>query len=127
MLICFDLRFPEPSLALRSRGAHVITYPSAFTVATGKAHWELLVRTRAVETQCYVVAAAQVGVHDEEGKRKSWGRGMIVDAWGTVVARLGGEEDEGGLAVAEVDLGLVERVRGEMALNRRDGVYGSVA
>ncbi|PVI03832.1 nitrilase [Periconia macrospinosa] len=126
MLICFDVRFPEASGALRARGAHVITYPSAFTVATGAAHWETLVRARAIETQCYVVAAAQVGVHDEEGKRESWGRGLIVDAWGTVVARLGGAEDEGEVAVAEVDLGLVERVRGGMVLRRREGVYGVV-
>ncbi|CAI6334229.1 unnamed protein product [Periconia digitata] len=126
MLICFDLRFPEPSLALRNRGAHIITYPSAFTVATGEAHWETLLRARAIETQCYVIASAQVGAHDEEGKRKSWGHAMIIDAWGKVVAKLGGDEDEGGLAVAEVDLGLVERIRGEMSLKRREGVYGSI-
>ncbi len=64
--ICYDLRFPEFSLSLRRRGAHVLTYPSAFTVSTGMAHWEVLLRARAVETQCYVVAAAQCGRHNQK-------------------------------------------------------------
>lgn len=104
MLICFDLRFPEASLALRNRGAQIITYPSAFTVPTGKAHWETLLRARAIETQSYVVAAAQVGFHNEERTRRSYGHSMIVDPWGKVVAELGGEEDETGkgLDVGEV-------------------------
>ena len=67
--VCYDLRFPEFSLTLRRRGADVLTFPSAFTVATGMAHWEVLLRARAVETQCYVVAAAQCGAHNQ----KRWG------------------------------------------------------
>lgn len=63
LLTCYDLRFAEPALALRARGAQVLTYPSAFTVRTGAAHWEVLLRARAIETQCWVVAAAQVGPH----------------------------------------------------------------
>ena len=85
-LTCYDLRFPEPSLSLRRQGAQVITYPSAFTVRTGAAHWETLLRARAIETQSYVLAAAQVGAHDGT-KRVSWGHAMVVDPWGTVVAQ----------------------------------------
>ncbi|KAF2472302.1 nitrilase-like protein [Lindgomyces ingoldianus] len=133
LLICFDLRFPEPSLALRHRGAQILTYPSAFTVPTGKAHWETLLRARAIETQSYVIAAAQCGPHNEEKTRRSYGHGMIVDPWGKVVAELGGEEDEKGrgldvgkIAVAEVDLGLVEKVRREVPLLRRTDVYPGI-
>ena len=72
--ICFDMRFPIPAQVLRSHSAQILTYPSAFTSATGRAgHWEALLRARAIETQSYVIAAAQVGVHDEVGKRRSWG------------------------------------------------------
>ncbi|KAF1939371.1 carbon-nitrogen hydrolase [Clathrospora elynae] len=135
--ICFDLRFPEPALSLRSRGAQVITYPSAFTIPTGRAgHWEILLRARAIETQSYVVAAAQVGVHDEGGKRRSWGHSMIVDPWGKIVAELGGDEggegegmweDEGEIAVAEIDLEYLEKVRREVPLVRRTDVYPKIA
>jgi predicted amidohydrolase len=129
-LICFDLRFPEPSLALRHRGAQIITYPSAFTVPTGKAHWETLLRARAIETQSYVIAAAQVGFHNEEKTRRSYGHSLIIDPWGKVVAELGGEEDEKGrgldageIAVANIDLALVEKTRREVPLLRRTDVY----
>jgi deaminated glutathione amidase len=133
LLICFDLRFPEPSLALRRRGAQILTYPSAFTVPTGIAHWETLLRARAIETQSYVIAAAQSGKHNEEGTRKSYGHSMVVDPWGRVVARLGGEGegedsklDIGEIAVADIDLGLVEKVRAEMPLLRRTDVYPDI-
>ena len=74
-----------PLQHLARRGADVLTYPSAFTVATGLAHWEALLRARAIETQCYVAAAAQTGRHNE--KRSSFGHSVIVDPWGTVVAQ----------------------------------------
>lgn len=74
LMICFDLRFPEISLALRRQGAQILTYPSAFTVPTGRAHWEALLRARAIETQSYVVAAAQIGQHN--GKRVSYGHSL---------------------------------------------------
>ena len=129
-LICFDLRFPEPSLALRHRGAQILTYPSAFTVPTGKVHWETLLRARAIETQSYVIAAAQVGWHNEEKTRRSYGHGMIIDPWGRVVAKLGGEEGEDGkgndvgeIALAEIDLEDLEKIRKEMPLLRRTDVY----
>jgi predicted amidohydrolase len=129
------MRFPEPALALRARGAQIITYPSAFTTPTGKAgHWEILLRARAIETQSYVIAAGQVGVHDEEGKRRSYGNSMIIDPWGKIVAQLGGDEggdgkweDECEIAVAEIDGGYVEKIRREVPLVRRDDVYPDIA
>lgn len=87
-LTCYDLRFPEPSLYLRSHGAQVISYPSAFVARTGAAHWEPLLRARAIETQCYVMASAQVGNH-EGTERTTWGHAMIVDGWGSIVAQCG--------------------------------------
>jgi len=106
--ICYDLRFGELYRALAARGAEVITVPSAFTAATGRAHWEVLLRARAIETQCWVLAPAQWGRHDDDGLKESWGQAMIVDPWGEIVAQV----PEGvGLALAEVDLGQVERVR----------------
>jgi len=132
-LICFDLRFPEPALALRARGAQILTYPSAFTTPTGKAgHWDVLLRGRAIETQSYVIAAAQVGVHDEEGKRRSYGHAMIVDPWGKVVAELGGDDGgegwdgEGEIAVAEIDVDYVDKIRREVPLVRRTDVYAEI-
>lgn len=87
--ICYDLRFPELSLALQRQGADILTYPSAFTVATGAAHWEVLLRARAIETQCFVLAAAQVGPHHD--KRSSYGHALAVDPWGEVLGDCGGE------------------------------------
>lgn len=132
--ICFDLRFPEPALALRARGAQIITYPSAFTTPTGKAgHWEILLRARAIETQSYIIAAAQVGIHDEEGRRRSYGHSMIVDPWGKILAKLGGDtgsgeawEDEGSIAVADIDLGYINKIRAEVPLLRRTDVYPAI-
>jgi deaminated glutathione amidase len=98
-------------------GSDIITYPSAFTVPTGKAHWEILLRARAVETECYVVAAAQVGRHNE--KRVSYGHAMIVDPWGTVLVDLGGEEGEPAIGTAEIDFELLARIRAQMPLQRR--------
>ncbi|KAK4642886.1 Carbon-nitrogen hydrolase [Podospora bellae-mahoneyi] len=126
--ICFDMRFPEMSLALRRRGAEIITYPSAFTVPTGKAHWEVLLRARAIETQSYVVAAAQVGRHNE--KRVSYGHSMIVDPWGKIVAEIKGREGEDNpepeIATAVIDRELLAKVRREMPLNRRIDVYPEI-
>ncbi|KAH6617521.1 carbon-nitrogen hydrolase [Chaetomium tenue] len=122
--ICFDLRFPEISIALRRLGADIITYPSAFTVPTGKAHWEVLLRARAIETQSYVIAAAQVGNHNE--KRVSYGHSMIVDPWGTVLADLGDAGDGPKIGTAVIDHGLLQKVRTEVPLRRRTDVYPEV-
>ena len=119
--ICYDLRFPELYLALAKRGAQVLLVPAAFTLTTGKEHWEALLRARAIETQCYVAAAAQTGHHNE--KRDTFGHAMIVDPWGTVVAQC---RDGTGIAVAEVDLAFIESVRARIPVwqHRRPDVYG---
>lgn len=118
-LTLLQLRFPEISTSLRRQGAEIMTYPSAFTVPTGQAHWEVLLRARAIETQSYVIAAAQVGRHNE--KRVSYGHSLIIDPWGRIVASLGGDKESGEpeIATAEIDLELVRRVRAEVPLRRR--------
>jgi len=107
MTICYDLRFAELYAALARAGAEIITIPSAFTVPTGQAHWETLLRARAIETGAFVVAPAQGGRH-EDG-RSTWGHSMIVDPWGKVLARL--DHDEPGFIVADLDLDLVGAAR----------------
>ncbi|GFF44010.1 nitrilase family protein [Aspergillus udagawae] len=116
LLICFDLRFPEISLALRRQDAQIISYASAFLAHTGPAHWETLLRARAIETQCYVIAAAQAGPHNKE--RTSYGHSMIVNPWGEVVAKLGDEHKEPQIATAEIDFDFFSRVRRKMKLPR---------
>lgn len=123
--ICYDLRFPELSIALQRQGAEILTYPSAFTVATGAAHWEVLLRARAIETQCYVLAAAQVGRHHD--KRSSYGHAVAVDPWGEVVGDCGGENP--GLVMVEINLDKVASTRRNMPVqqHRRDtGFYHSL-
>lgn len=85
LTVCYDLRFPELYSALREAGAELITAPAAFTAVTGAAHWEVLVRARAIETQCYVLAAAQGGKHP--GPRETHGQAAIVDPWGRILAQ----------------------------------------
>lgn len=94
--ICFDLRFPELFRALVDAGATVISLPAAFTEATGRAHWETLIRARAIENQVVVLAAGQVGAH--ANGRHTWGHSMIVDAWGQVLANAGSTADTVALA-----------------------------
>ncbi|XP_070586400.1 deaminated glutathione amidase isoform X1 [Erythrolamprus reginae] len=122
--ICYDLRFPEMSLALAQAGAEILTYPSAFTVTTGAAHWEVLLRARAIETQCYVVAAAQTGQHHP--RRTSFGHSMVVDPWGSIVAQC---QEGPGLCFAEIDLGYLHRLRQEMPVfaHRQPRLYGRAA
>ncbi|XP_054035211.1 deaminated glutathione amidase [Dryobates pubescens] len=123
LCICYDLRFPEVSLALRRAGAQLLTYPSAFTFPTGSAHWEVLLRARAIECQCYVVAAAQTG--QNHGHRTSFGHAMVVDPWGAVVAQC---HEGPGLCYAEVDLGYLRLVRSQMPVqgHRRHDLYGTL-
>jgi deaminated glutathione amidase len=106
--ICYDLRFPELYRRLVDAGAEVLLAPSAFTLATGKDHWEPLLRARAIETQCWLIAPAQHGRHDDRGLSHTWGHAMIVDPWGLPVATA---PDGPGLALAEVDLERVGKVR----------------
>jgi deaminated glutathione amidase len=107
--VCYDLRFPELYRAMTRRGAKVLAVPSAFTERTGKAHWEVLLRARAIENLAYVFAPAQVGVHGKG--RASHGHAMIVDPWGTVLAQAGDGE---AVAVAELDLERLARLRREL-------------
>ena len=113
--ICYDLRFPELYRELTSRGARFLTVPSAFAVRTGRDHWEALLRARAIENQCFVIAPAQCGRHSEN--RESYGRSLIVDPWGLVLAQLG---DRPGVAVANCDLAEQDRIRATLpALHHR--------
>jgi len=120
--ICYDIRFPELYGALRKAGAELLLVPAAFTKTTGMAHWETLLRCRAIENQCYVLAAAQTGRHNV--KRESYGDAMIVDPWGTVIARCGNSSEEG-LALAEVDLDSLRKLRRRMpvSMHRKPAVY----
>jgi predicted amidohydrolase len=104
--ICYDLRFPELYRALAAQGARFVTVPSAFTPHTGKDHWEVLLRARAIENQVFAIAPAQCGRHSPD--RASYGRSLIVDPWGVVLAQLG---DQPGVAVAECALDELEHVR----------------
>lgn len=111
--ICYDLRFPELYRRLMEEGAELFTVPSAFTQVTGSAHWEVLLRARAIENQCYVLAANQGGVHN--ATRETFGHSMIVDAWGRVLACV--EKGEG-VAVAEIDLSAMHELRGKMPVRQ---------
>lgn len=116
--VCFDLRFPELYRALSLRGATVMAVPSAFTMMTGKDHWHVLLRARAIETQSWVLAPAQWGAHDDRGLRRSYGHSLIVDPWGVVVAECGEGE---GICLAEIAPDRVGEVRAQipMEANRR--------
>ncbi|MDR3632850.1 MAG: carbon-nitrogen hydrolase family protein [Isosphaeraceae bacterium] len=106
--ICYDLRFGNLYRRLVRDGADILCVPAAFTATTGRDHWEPLLRGRAIENQCYVLAPAQCGRHDDPGLRESYGHAAIVDPWGQVVATV---SDGPGLAVAEIDLDRVARIR----------------
>ncbi|MDX8411680.1 MAG: carbon-nitrogen hydrolase family protein [Mariprofundaceae bacterium] len=113
--VCYDLRFPELYRHYAARDCQALTVTAAFTVPTGKAHWETLLRARAIENQCYVLAAAQSGKHP--GGRRTWGHSMIIDPWGDVLA---GCRQGAGLAMADMDLDRLQGIRGMLpALDHR--------
>lgn len=118
--VCYDVRFPELYRLLALRGAEVLAVPAAFTLQTGKDHWDLLLRARAVENQAFVVAPAQWG-RKADG-RWTYGRSMIVDPWGTVLAQ---SPDRDGYALATLDLDYLDRLREEFPAleNRRPEAY----
>jgi nitrilase len=112
--ICYDVRFPELFLALRRAGAELIFLPAAFTLQTGKDHWETLIRARAIETQCWIAAPATWGGHLEgarQEKRFTYGHSLVCDPWGHVVVKV---SDGTGWATARIDRVLTERVRRDM-------------
>ena len=106
MTVCYDLRFPPLFRAMFRAGAEMITVPAAFTVPTGRDHWEVLLRARAIENQCYILAAGQFGANTSS--RRTFGRSMIIDPWGTVLAVA---PDEPGFALAHIDIDKVHSFR----------------
>ena len=110
--ICYDVRFPELYRQLVLKGAEIFTVPSAFTAVTGMAHWEILLRARAIENLCYVLAPNQGGMHSNG--RHTYGHSMIVEPWGSIVC----EQQEGaGLIFADIDLQRLRQVRQQFPCN----------
>lgn len=120
LTICYDIRFPELYRALADEGAEIVFLPAAFTLFTGKDHWEVLIRARAIENQCFMLASGTQGIN-EEGKA-TYGRSMIVDPWGTVLATA---PDGDGYAIAKLDFDSMQRIRRELPslANRRMEVF----
>ncbi len=112
LTVCYDMRFAEQFAALRAMGAEAILVPSNFTLQTGKDHWEVLLRARAIETQCWIAAAASWGAYEERGAtRQVYGHSLVVDPWGHVVAKC---SDGMGWATARIDPAVTARVRRDM-------------
>ena len=116
LTVCYDIRFPHLFRQLAKAGACMISVPAAFTVPTGEAHWETLLRARAIETGAFVLAPAQGGTH-EDG-RKTWGRSTVVGPWGEVIAKL--DHDEPGVLHAKLDFAAVEKARSSVPALRHD-------
>lgn len=116
LAICYDMRFPDLFSAYAKSGVDIITLPSAFTVATGEAHWHVLLRARAIESAAFVIAAAQCGIH-EDG-RQTYGHSLVVDPWGTILCDMGSAP---GLAYVDLDLDALNQVRKQIPVhaNRR--------
>lgn len=112
--ICFDIRFPQHFRELRRQGADILIVPAAFTYLTGQAHWEVLLRARAIEQQCFVVAANQCGWHDE--RRQTWGHSMVINPWGDIINALGHEP---AVLCVDIDIAEVHKVRQAMPLVHR--------
>ena len=119
LAVCYDIRFPHLFRQLAKAGACMISVPAAFTVPTGEAHWETLLRARAIETGAYVLAPAQGGTH-EDG-RKTWGRSTVVGPWGEIVAKL--DHDEPGVLHATLDFAAVETARASVPALRHDRTF----
>ena len=113
LTICYDLRFPRLFQRLSEAGADVIAVPAAFTVPTGRAHWQVLMRARAIESELFIVAAAQAG-HHEDG-RDTYGHSLVADPWGELLLEMGGEP---GLAFVEIDLDRIADVRSRIPVHQ---------
>ncbi len=120
LTVCYDLRFPELYRALVDAGAELFCVPAAFTHRTGEAHWDALLRARAIENQCYVIAPGQYGTH--ASRRRTWGHSRIIDPWGTVLGGRG--DDDEGLVSAPIDLAKLHELRKSFPVlrHRRLGV-----
>lgn len=114
LAVCYDIRFPELARLLVEKGAEVIAVPTAFTAITGVAHWEILIRALAIQSQCYVIAGCQSGVH--ANGRESYGDSMIIDPWGVVLARL---PKVTGVITAEINLEKLKKIREQMPLQQQ--------
>jgi predicted amidohydrolase len=123
LTICYDIRFPELYREIANRGAEIVFLPAAFMLFTGKDHWEPLIRARAIENQCFMLASGQQGV-DKKG-RATFGRSMIVDPWGTVLATA---PDGNGFAIAHLDFDRLAKIRTELPslAHQRKEVFGGV-
>lgn len=119
MSICYDLRFPHLYRDYAKSGSTILFIPSAFTVSTGEAHWEVLLRARAIETGSFVIAAAQVGAHADG--RHTWGHSIVVDPWGKVIVDMGGTEP--GFTFIDLDIGHVERARTQIPSLKNEREY----
>jgi len=123
LTICYDIRFPHLYRALARAGAAMIAVPAAFTVPTGEAHWETLLRARAIETGGFILAPAQGGTH-EDGRR-TWGRSTVVGPWGEIIARR--DDDTPGVLLATLDLDAVDRARAAVPQLRHDREFAGPA
>lgn len=122
LTICYDLRFPALFERLSEAGADVISVPAAFTVPTGRAHWQVLMRARAIEAELFIVAAAQAGRH-EDG-RETYGHSLVADPWGELILEMDGEP---GLAFAELDLARIADVRARIPVHQHRRPIAPVA
>ena len=117
--ICYDVRFPHLYSQLRQQGACLLNIPAAFTRVTGEAHWQTLLQARAIETQCFVIAAAQCGTHQSRVNsakhRETWGHSMIIDPWGRILAQAGDHPD---ILIQDLDLTVLEQVRSRMPVEQ---------
>ena len=120
LCICYDFRFPETARLMAQDGAKVILVPAAFNMTTGPAHWELMFRQRAVESQCYVIGTAPA--RDPKSSYTSWGHSIAVDPWGTILTQM---DEKEGIRIVELDLDYVDKVRRELPLlaHRRTDLY----
>jgi deaminated glutathione amidase len=118
--VCYDLRFPGLYQSLSNAGATVLSIPAAFTVPTGAAHWHVLMRARAIENACFVIAAAQTGIH-EDG-RATYGHSLVIGPWGDILCDMG---DEAGLGYCEIDLAIANEVRNRIPViaHRRQALF----
>ncbi|MDB2415139.1 carbon-nitrogen hydrolase family protein [Rickettsiales bacterium] len=118
MTICYDLRFPHLYRDLAKKGANIICVPAAFTKKTGEAHWHTLLKARAIETGCFIIAPAQTGTHP--ANRKTFGHSLIIDPWGKIISEAGTGEE---IIYAQIDLKMVEKIRKQLPTINHDRKY----